>query len=80
MQDAEWPTIYPWEWVDHAAALQRTAAAVAASDRVYLDLEADSMHHYFAKICLLQVLAQGRCYLVDPLAVDLQPLLLELAK
>ncbi len=38
------------------------------TDIVFLDLEADSMHHYFAKICLIQILVEDRCYLVDPLS------------
>jgi len=35
---------------------------------VFLDLEADSMHHFYAKICLIQILVEDRCYLVDPLS------------
>ena len=39
---------------------------------VALDLEADSFHHYHEKICLVQLTADGRDALVDPLAgVDL---------
>lgn len=79
---AELPTRYPVEWVDTPAALQRVTAAVRASKKVYFDLEADSMHHYFAKICLMQVLANGKCYLVDPLArgMNVKPFLAALAE
>lgn len=46
------------------------------SQAVSLDTEADSFHHYFEKVCLLQVAAAGDVYLVDPLAsVPLGPLL-----
>lgn len=74
-------TKYPHEWVDTAPVLKRAVAAVEASDRVYFDLEADSMHHYYAKICLMQVLANGTCFAIDPLAgLDLKPFLAALAQ
>ena len=75
------PTRYSREWVDSEASLKKAVAGVQAADRVYFDLEADSMHHYFAKICLMQILADDICYAVDPLAgLDLKPLLEALSK
>jgi ribonuclease D len=73
------PVRYPSEWVDTPAGLAKVIRAVNASRIVYFDLEADSMHHYHAKICLMQILAKGTCWLVDPLAVDTDPLLDALA-
>jgi len=47
---------------------------------VSLDTEADSFHHYFEKVCLVQVEAAGEIFLVDPLGpVPLAPLLARLA-
>lgn len=44
-------------------------------DRVAVDTEADSLHCYFEKLCLIQISVPGEDYLVDPLAnVDLSPL------
>ena len=44
-------------------------------DRVAIDTEADSLHCYREKLCLLQIGLPGRDYIVDPLAdVDLTPL------
>jgi ribonuclease D len=44
-------------------------------DRVAVDTEADSLHCYFEKLCLIQISVPGEDYLVDPLAnVDLAPL------
>ena len=44
-------------------------------DRVAIDTEADSLHCYREKLCLLQISLPGRDYIVDPLAdVDLTPL------
>ncbi len=46
-----------------------------AVDRVAVDTEADSLHCYFEKLCLIQLTVGETDYLVDPLArVDLQPL------
>lgn len=43
--------------------------------RVCLDTEADSLHHYHEKLCLLQVACGGRFALIDPLAVtDVSPI------
>ncbi len=45
------------------------------ADRVAIDTEADSLHCYREKLCLLQIGLLGRDYIVDPLAdVDLAPL------
>ncbi|MGA7992433.1 MAG: hypothetical protein WCC53_13425 [Thermoanaerobaculia bacterium] len=47
---------------------------------VALDTEADSFHHYFEKVCLVQVGLGGHAFLTDPLAgLDLAPLLARLA-
>jgi ribonuclease D len=44
-------------------------------DRVAVDTEADSLHCYFEKLCLIQISIPGHDYLVDPLAnLDLAPL------
>ncbi|HEX3421551.1 MAG TPA: hypothetical protein VHT01_09990, partial [Candidatus Udaeobacter sp.] len=55
---------------------------IEASDRVALDTEADSLHSYREKLCLLQISApsavvagRGDDFIVDPLSnLDLQPL------
>lgn len=49
-------------------------------DRIAVDTEADSLHCYFEKLCLIQLSFDGRDYLVDPLAgFDLAPLATALA-
>ena len=48
---------------------------IESVDRVAVDTEADSLHCYREKLCLLQVSLPGRDYIVDPLAdVDFAPL------
>jgi ribonuclease D len=58
------------ESAEHLQATQET--------RVCLDTEADSLHHYNEKLCLLQVACGGRFALIDPLAVQDVSALLEL--
>jgi ribonuclease D len=49
--------------------------------RVAVDTEADSLHCYFEKLCLIQLTFDGQDHLVDPLApIDLQPLCSALAE
>ncbi|MBI3081269.1 MAG: HRDC domain-containing protein [candidate division NC10 bacterium] len=48
---------------------------VLAAPVVALDTEADSFHHYFEKLCLIQIATPDREALVDPLAgLELRPL------
>ena len=56
--------------------LARAVAALSGSPEVALDTEGDSLHHYPERLALVQAgLADGRVWLIDPLAIaDLQPL------
>jgi ribonuclease D len=50
-------------------------AKLKPHDRIAIDTEADSLHCYREKLCLLQISIPGRDAIVDPLAdVDLAPL------
>jgi len=54
---------------------------LAAVDRVAIDTEADSLHCYFEKLCLVQMSFNGSDHLIDPLAgFDLAPLASALAR
>ncbi len=49
--------------------------------RIAIDTEADSLHHYFEKVCLLQVSVPGVNAIIDPLeGIDLSSLLEILAR
>ena len=55
--------------------LQQAVQCFAAEPRVALDTEADSLHCYFDKLCLIQLSVPGRNLLVDPLSeISLTPL------
>ena len=53
---------------------------LAPIERVAVDTEADSLHCYFEKLCLVQMSFAGEDFLIDPLVgVDLAPLATALA-
>ena len=61
--------------IAHNEALQELLDQLSACDRIALDTEADSLHCYFEKVCLIQVGAAGNNWLVDPLSgLELQAL------
>jgi ribonuclease D len=68
-------------YVDNADKLARLVEHLGSTARVGLDTEADSLHHYFEKVCLIQLSFSGNSYIVDPLAgLSLAPFLEELSK
>jgi ribonuclease D len=65
----------PYTWVATPEAFDRTVEALSAAPRFAVDIEADSLYHYFEKICLIQVSTATETFVIDPLAVrDLSPL------
>lgn len=57
------------------AQVAELARLLAAETVIAVDLEADSMHNYQEKVCLIQVSTLKKTVLIDPLAVtDLSPL------
>src|SRR5438067_13019344 len=48
--------------------LSKLLPTLFAIDRVAVDTEADSLHCYFEKLCLIQISVPGHDVLVDPLA------------
>ena len=60
---------------DTASGLAAALPAIAAQPRIAVDTEADSLHCYFEKLCLIQITVPGHDFLIDPLAgFDLTPL------
>ena len=57
-------------WIDTPVGVREAADRCAVSSRIALDTEADSMHSYFHKVCLIQVSANGYHMVIDPLAVE----------
>jgi len=58
-----------FEWIETLPRLEGAARFLGQAKMIGVDLEADSMHHYFEKVCLLQMATESAGYVVDPLAV-----------
>ena len=58
-----------FEWIETLPSLEEVAQILGQAKIIGVDLEADSMHHYFEKVCLLQIATESACYVMDPLAV-----------
>jgi len=68
-------------YVREPAVLERLIRRIRGDGRVALDTEADSLHNYFEKVCLLQLSLGGEHFLVDPLSeLDLTGFLEALAE
>jgi ribonuclease D len=60
-------------WIDKQRPLDQALEAVATQPVVAVDTEADSLHSYFDKVCLIQISAASDDLVIDPLAgVDLK--------
>src|SRR5438132_1225280 len=63
-------------WIRTPDELAALTVELAGTPALTIDTEADSLHHYPGKLCLVQLAdAQGHGHLMDPLALrDLSPL------
>jgi len=62
-------------WIDKQTPFDDAMARVAAQKTVAIDTEADSLHSYFDKVCLIQISIAGEDLIIDPLAkIDLSAL------
>jgi len=60
-----------FEYVDQEAEWESAAGVISRCSVLAVDTEADSMHSYFEKVCLVQLATDaGEAFIVDPLAID----------
>jgi len=65
----------PYTLVETQDALLKLVSLLDPCTEIALDTEADSMHHFKVRLCLIQITAVGQNFIVDPLAgLDLDPL------
>lgn len=65
----------PYTFVDGRARFLDVCRELERADRIAIDTEADSMHHYPERVCLVQVATPRTTWLLDSLALgDLSPL------
>jgi ribonuclease D len=62
------PESAEYVYVREPAAMESLVRHIGTAARVALDTEADSLHNYFEKVCLIQLSLEGEHYLVDPLS------------
>lgn len=65
----------PYTVIENKDGLERLAAKLAGEASVAIDTEADSLHSYEGKVCLIQISTRDNNYIVDVLKFpDLEPL------
>jgi ribonuclease D len=63
-----------FEYIQTAPALEQLLGHIRNASRIALDTEADSYHHYYPKVCLIQGSTENIHFIIDPLAsIDLSP-------
>jgi ribonuclease D len=60
-------------YVDDAGGLADVQEELQGRDQIALDCEAAGYHRYSDRLCLIQLTAGDRTFLIDPLAVDPGP-------
>src|SRR5262245_12966508 len=58
-----------YSWIDTPAAFERVLQAIQGESRIAVDTEADSLYHYFEKVCLLQISTPADPFILDPFAL-----------
>jgi ribonuclease D len=65
-----------YTYITDTTTLASVVRSMVGQRMIAVDTEADSMHHYREKVCLIQLSIPGASYIVDPLAFqDLSPLM-----
>ena len=54
--------------VTDSTQLEKVCRTLLQVQRIAVDTEADSMHHYPEKVCLVQIATEDQVFLIDPLA------------
>ena len=61
--------IFSYQWIETLPRMEEAARILGQAKIIGVDLEADSMYHYFEKVCLLQIATESATYVMDPLAL-----------
>ena len=60
---------FSYRFIETVPELEQMARILGGEKIIGVDLEADSMYHYFEKVCLIQLATESHIFVVDPLAV-----------
>jgi ribonuclease D len=55
-------------YIDTGETLEALVNRLRPVESVAVDTEADSLHHYYEKVCLIQLTVESDSYIIDPLA------------
>ncbi|HEX7705575.1 MAG TPA: ribonuclease D [Thermoanaerobaculia bacterium] len=55
-------------WIDRQEAFEAALESLSRAPQIAVDTEADSLHSYFDKVCLIQISVPDETLIVDPLA------------
>lgn len=56
------------KWIAETAEVEALVRELSTESAIAVDTEADSLHSYFDKVCLVQISANGADFIIDPLA------------
>jgi ribonuclease D len=60
-------------WIEEQPSLDDALARIGAQPQIAVDTEADSLHSYFDKVCLIQISIPNEDFIIDPLQrIDLK--------
>jgi ribonuclease D len=59
----------PYTLISTDEAFQSMLEGLMPMQRFAIDIEADSLYHYYEKVCLIQISSDIKTYIIDPLAV-----------
>ena len=69
----------PYTFVSTAECFKAMLESLIPAHRLAVDIEADSLYHYFEKVCLIQISSDNDTYILDPLEIrrigELAPLM-----
>lgn len=55
-------------YIENDSDLKSLVSQINKADRIAIDIEADSLHHFYEKVCLIQLTIDSSNFIVDPLA------------
>ncbi len=59
-----------FELIENLSDLEAIANDLSTQKLLAIDIEADSLHHYFPKVCLIQISTTQHTFIIDPLAIQ----------
>ena len=66
---AETSSPVPYTLISTDESFKRALQCLTRASRLAVDIEADSLYHYFEKVCLIQLSTDDATYILDPLAI-----------